>query len=112
MLRSLRRIFSFFYQWMAEVFRQPWLMISLIVGPFLILFIFGEGEAIGAPRPRAVIVLPAGQNDVSDLGVTPQDLSQYLQVVATTTDEQQARADLVRGNADLVVVIPSNAAQT
>lgn len=111
MLRSITRVFSFFSQWLAEVVRQPWLMVSLIVGPFLILLLFGEGENIGAPKPRAVLVTPSGQSDGAALAITPQDLSQYLTLVGTTSNEQQARDQLVNGSADIVVVLPGDPTQ-
>lgn len=112
MRKSLTRIFSFFNQWMAEVLRQPWLMVSLVIGPFLILLLFGEGEAIGAPRPRTVLVTPAGQTSDSALSIAPKELSQYLDIVGSTSNEQQARAALVAGTADLVVVLPADPTQT
>lgn len=110
-LRSITRILSFFSQWLAEVVRQPWLMVSLVAGPFLILLLFGEGETVGAPKPRAVLVTPAGQAAGSALAVAPQELSQYLTVVGTTSNEQQARAELVNGAADIVVVLPGDPTQ-
>jgi ABC-2 type transport system permease protein len=109
--RSITRVLSFFSQWMAEVVRQPWLMVSLVVGPFVILLLFGEGETVGAPKPRAVLVMPAGQPAGAALGVSPQALSQYLTVVGTTADEQQARAELVNGKADIVVTLPPDPSQ-
>jgi ABC-2 type transport system permease protein len=112
LLRSVIRIFSFFSQWLAEVVRQPWLMVSLVVGPFLILLLFGEGENIGAPKPRAVLVTQPSPSAGATLAVTPQDLSQYLTVVGTTSNLQQARDQLVNGNADIVVVLPGDPTQT
>jgi hypothetical protein len=50
MLRSVVRTLSFFSQWMAEVVRQPMLMATLVLGPFLILLLFGQGEQFGAPQ--------------------------------------------------------------
>ncbi|HEY8745126.1 MAG TPA: hypothetical protein VIU62_18710, partial [Chloroflexota bacterium] len=111
MLRSFIRITSFFSQWLAEVVRQPWLMVSLVVGPFLILLLFGEGENIGAPKPRAVLVTPSGQGAGATLAVSPQELSQYLIIVGTTTNVQQAQAALVNGSADIVVVLPGDPTQ-
>lgn len=111
MFRSITRVLSFFSQWLAEVVRQPWLMVSLVVGPFVILLLFGEGETVGAPKPRAVLVMPAGQPAGATLAVSPQALSQYLTVVGTTTDEQQARSALVDGKADIVVSLPSDPTQ-
>jgi ABC-2 type transport system permease protein len=104
-VKSLTRTFSFFNQWTAEVLRQPWLMVVLVIGPFLIRVLFGFGEVIGAPKPRTILVTSPGAQQ-STLQVLPQDVSQYLNIVATTSDEQQARAELAAERADLVVVVP------
>ena len=40
MMRAITRTLSFFSTWMAEVVRQPALMLSLVVGPFLLLLLF------------------------------------------------------------------------
>lgn len=111
MLRSLTRILSFFSQWMAEVIRQPGLMISLVIGPFLILFLFGEGETVGAPRPRTVLVMASGEQQ-SAFAISPKQLGAYLDIVGVSNNEQAARQELVNGNADLVVVIPGDPTQT
>ncbi|HLG73602.1 MAG TPA: ABC transporter permease [Chloroflexota bacterium] len=108
--RSIIRTLSFFSQWASEVLRQPWLMIVLVLGPFVVLFLFGAGESVGAPKPRAIIVVPAGQQQ-SPLAVSTDNLTQYLQVVATTTDLQGAREQLANNKADLVVVIPPDPLQ-
>jgi len=92
---------------MAEVLRQPWLMVVLVLGPFLILFLFGYGEGVGAPQPRTIIVQPQGQEQ-SALTVVPTELSQYLKIEGTTTNLQAARQQLIDGQADLVVVVPPN----
>src|SRR5579883_3001653 len=108
--RSIIRTLSFFSQWASEVLRQPWLMIVLVLGPFVVLFLFGAGESVGAPKPRAIIVVPAGQQQ-SPLAVSTDNLTQYLQVVATTTDLQGACEQLANNKADLVVVIPPDPLQ-
>ncbi|HEU0167399.1 MAG TPA: hypothetical protein VFS62_06455, partial [Chloroflexota bacterium] len=107
MVRSLTRTSSFFSQWGAEVLRQPWLLIVLILGPFLVLALFGYGEKVGAPAPRAIIVTPPGSQS-NDLAVTPQDLTQFLHVVGNTTDLHAAQQALVDGRADVVVVVPQD----
>lgn len=108
-MRSVIRILSFFRQWLAEVARQPMLMVALILGPFVILLLFGLGETLGAPRPRTVVVTPAQQQPGDPLQVSIQEVRRYVTVVGTTTNEQQARADLVAGRADVVLIIPANA---
>lgn len=107
MIKSGTRILSFFSQWAAEVIRQPWLMAVLVLGPFLVLFLFGYGETIGAPRPRAIVVVPAGQEQ-SPLAVETRDLTQFLTIVDTTSDGQRAKQELVNQRADVVVMVPPN----
>ncbi len=108
-MHSVLRILSFFRQWLAEVVRQPMLMVALIIGPFLILLLFGLGESLGAPRPRTVVVMPGQVTQGDPLQVSLQQVQRYVTVVGTTTSEQQARADLVAGRADVVLIIPANA---
>ncbi|MFI5268269.1 MAG: hypothetical protein ACHQ7M_12920, partial [Chloroflexota bacterium] len=105
--RSVTRTLSFFSQWAAEVLRQPMLMAVLVLGPFLILFLFGYGETVGAPRPRTIIVTQQGQGQ-TPLEVNTTDLAQFLDIRGTTSNEQQARQELLYGQVDLVVVVPPN----
>jgi ABC-2 type transport system permease protein len=107
MSKSIVRTLSFFSQWAAEVLRQPWLMIVLVLGPFIVLFLFGYGEVVGAPRPRTIVVVPAEQQQ-SPLAVVPDEMSQFLRVEGTTSNVDQARQQLRDGDADLVVVVPPN----
>ncbi|MHB8618652.1 MAG: ABC transporter permease, partial [Chloroflexota bacterium] len=112
-MKPITRTLSFFSQWMAEVFRQPWLMVVLVIGPIAILLLFGEGENVGAQRPRAMLVLPSGQtSQQSALGMNQKALSTYLDVVGVTSSPGQARADLSSGRVDLVVIPPVNPLQT
>jgi ABC-2 type transport system permease protein len=108
MLRSIARTLSFFSKWLAEVLRQPSLMLSLIIGPFLILLAFGEGIKSGVPQPRTLFVDrgPAGEPD--RMRPIPQELNQYLTVVGQTRDIEEARSKLVHGEVDLVAVLPSD----
>ena len=84
-MRAITRTLSFFSTWMAEVVRQPALMLSLVVGPFLLLLLFGEGVKLGAPMPRTILVMP---EDGQDERIDPvlDDLSRYLDIVDETHD--------------------------
>src|SRR5215217_7988984 len=77
--RSVVRTLSFFSKWLAEVMRQPALMLSLVVGPFLLLLLFGEGVKLGAPLPKTVLVRDEGPQDQR---MTPlrKELDGYLDV--------------------------------
>lgn len=104
MIGSLTRTMAFFSKWMAEIIRQPALMFTLIVGPFLVLLAFGQGVDIGGTRPRTIVVRPAGaQGEIQPL---PEELNAHIEVVGETTDLSEARRELKKGHADVVAVLP------
>jgi ABC-2 type transport system permease protein len=106
MLRPITRILAFFSKWMAEVIRQPALMLSLVVGPFLVLLAFGEGVEIGGPRPRTLVVTPSGGGGA--LLPIEEELDEHVTVVGTTDNLDRARAELRRGQVDAVMVLPGD----
>jgi ABC-2 type transport system permease protein len=109
MLRSLNRTLSFFVKWLAEVVRQPGLMLSLIVGPFIILLAFGQGVKLGVPRPRTILVeQPAASGAQTPIAPVVDDLNQYLEIVGQTPDLAAARRQLEEGRTDLVAVLPAD----
>jgi ABC-2 type transport system permease protein len=91
MMGSLTRTLSFYAKWMAEVIRQPSLMVSLIVGPFLILLLFGQGAQLGFPRPRILVVTPAS-GDQQQVQAAIAGLSEYVDFVGETTAKQGRRS--------------------
>ncbi len=107
MIKGLVRTFSFFGRWLAELLRQPVLVLVLVVGPFLVLLAFGLGVTAFEPRPKTIVVVPAqgGARDV------PQRLGEHLDIVGQTSDLDQAREQLRRGDADAVVVLPGDPRQ-
>jgi ABC-2 type transport system permease protein len=107
--RSLARTLAFFSKWFAEVYRQPALMVSLVIGPFLVLLAFGQGVDLGGPRPKTLVVRPeAAQNQ--ELAPLPEELNQHVQIVGETTDMEWARNQLREGEVDAVAVIPADPA--
>lgn len=107
MLRSVTRTLAFYVKWLAEVLRQPALMLSLVVGPFLLLAAFGQGAKLGVPKPRTYLVTPQA-NLNGPLDPVPEDLDQYLNIVDKGSDLAVAREQLRQGKADLVAVLPSD----
>jgi ABC-2 type transport system permease protein len=108
--RSLVRIGSFTGKELREVIRRPGVLASLILGPFLIMFLFGLGYT-GYRTPFATeVVIPEN----SDL---PRDLEYYaelapgrLDVRGVGTDAEAAEGRLRAGKIDLLIVTPENAA--
>jgi ABC-2 type transport system permease protein len=108
--RSLVRIGSFTGKELREVIRRPGVLASLILGPFLVMFLFGLGYT-GYRTPFATeVVIPEN----SDL---PRDLEYYaelapgrLDVRGVGSDAEAAEGRLRAGQIDLLIVTPENAA--
>jgi ABC-2 type transport system permease protein len=107
----LIRAFAFFKKDMVEVFRQPRLLFTLVLGPFLILLLFGMGFDPAPPTLRTVLVSQAGtafQVDSEAAG----SLGSQVSLVKTVTEESEARAMMEAGEADVAVIVPADAAAT
>ena len=111
MLKTVTRTSSFFSKWLAEVVRQPSLMVTLVVGPFLILLAFGQGVTLTIPQPDTMVVVPEGQGEHRELNPDPGQLERYLDIAGTTPDLEYARSKLEQGDVDLVAVLPPDPLQ-
>lgn len=107
------RTTSFVSKELIEVIRRPGALISLILGPFLVMALFGLGYS-GQRRPlETVLVVPTGSN-------LPRELSAYQDVgsgpgvhlIEVTDDLASARDRLQREQIDLLVIAPTNADET
>jgi ABC-2 type transport system permease protein len=110
--RSLVRITSFLGKELRETLRRPGILAALVIGPFLIMLVFGLGYT-GARQPfQAEVVVPQG----SDL---PQDPKFYedlapgrMDVVAVSSDQNAAAQRLRDRQTDMTIVVPANAQQS
>ncbi len=96
-----------------EVLRQTRLILILVLGPFLILLIFGIGYRNQARVLRTVFVIPPSEQGLQ------QEVKHYATTLGPQIDfrgfaknEGQALADLASGKVDAVVVVPNNIEQT
>lgn len=112
MFRFLIRISAFIGKELAEILRQTPLILTLVLGPFLILLLFGIGYRSEARPLRTIFVL----NDSSDL---KQQVEEYaknmgpqLIYMGITPDQGSAMRALQLGAVDLVVVIPANSLES
>jgi ABC-2 type transport system permease protein len=107
--KSWVRVNSFTGKELREVMRRPGVLASLILGPFLIMLVFGFGYR-GAPDAFATeIVVPEGS-------ALPQDPAFYedlapgrLEVVRVSQSREESEDRLRRNLIDLVVVAPTDA---
>jgi ABC-2 type transport system permease protein len=107
--QSIVRMASFTGKELREVLRRPGVLLSLIVGPFVIMFIFGLGYSGYRDAFQTEIVIPAG-NDF------PRDAEYYetlapgrLEVVNISENGEAAEDRLRDGEIDLLIVAPENA---
>ena len=111
MFRGLIRLLAFFAKELAEIRRQPRLIISLVLGPFLILALFGLGYSGEQPQLRTTLVVPAEMENDPRINAIVQNLGPSFDVVSITTDQQQAAQQLSDGVVDIVEVVPAGVDQ-
>ncbi len=108
--RFFIRIWAFVGKEIAEVVRQPLLVLTLIVAPFLILLLFGLGYR-GENQPlRTIVVMPQDSPFRAELPKITKPLEPVLDVRSVTPNEQAARNELRQHKVDLVVIAPRDPA--
>ena len=111
LLKTLTRILAIVGKELVSVVRRPGALISLVLGPFLIMALFGVGYS-GYRRPldtdrRHPARRPACSTDAEPY----QDVAgEGLNIVEVTADEAAAMDQLDDQQVDVVVVAPADAA--
>ena len=106
--QSILRILAIVGKELIEVIRRPGAMVSLIVGPFLIMAIFGLGyDGVRRPLDTLIVIPPTS--------VLPTDAARYqelagggLRIVDVIPDRSAAIRQLQAGAVDVVVVAPED----
>ena len=103
------RTTSFVSKELIEVIRRPGALISLVLGPFLVMALFGIGYS-GQRRPLdTVLIIPPAST-------LPKDVESYrefgtgpgVRLIEVTDDLDGARERLQREQIDLIVIAPEN----
>jgi ABC-2 type transport system permease protein len=104
---ALIRVFGIIRKELTSVVRQPRLILTLILGPFLIVLVFGLGYRSQPAPYRTLVVL--GSDDAG-LAADPERLRDVfggsIDLVGVITDPAVARGQLRDGEIDLVIVAP------
>jgi ABC-2 type transport system permease protein len=111
MLKPIIRLLSFFSKEVNEVRRQPKLVLSLLLGPFLILLLFGIGYQGERPKLRTALVVPAQGVDQAELEALKHAISANFTLVKTDSDLDAALAMLRSGQLDVVEILPADMEQ-
>ena len=86
LIKVITRVLAFVGKEIVEVARRPGALISLILGPFLIMAIFGAGYS-GYRRPlNTVVVVPEGSG-------LPTDVADHRDVVLGVDEHLEARSN-------------------
>ena len=112
LLPSLIRISGFVRKEAAEVLRQPRLVGTLILGPFLILLLFGLGYSSQPIPIRTLFVVPEDSLLRSYLQDNVNTFVTQLVYEGMTSDEEQAKAAVRSGHVDVAVAVPDETYQT
>lgn len=107
-LAVIWRLLAFVGKELVETVRRPGALVSLVLGPFIIMAIFGVGFS-GVRRPlETLIVIPSSSQ-------LPREAEQYqelagppLNIVEIVDDRAAAEGRLRAGLIDLVVVAPED----
>lgn len=111
LLKSLTRIGSYVGKEIIQIFRRPGAFFSLVLGPFLIMALFGAGYG-GFRRPlETVLVIPEGLNISRDAQDYQKIAEPALHIREVSSDGEAARAELARQNVDLVIIAPGDAVE-
>ena len=108
-VQSFVRIGSFTGKELREVLRRPGVLASLILGPFVIMFVFGLGySGYRAPFSTEIVIPPGNE--------LPREADYYADLAPGRLDVQRISEDpgpaeerLRNGEIDLLIVAPENA---
>jgi ABC-2 type transport system permease protein len=111
-LRSPLRILSFFSKELFETLREPRLIASLILGPFIILLLFGTGYS-DIPRPfRTQLVHPDSEEYQKVEGYINRLQTPQLQILGSTPNLDEALGQLRARQLDVVFAMPPEPFET
>jgi ABC-2 type transport system permease protein len=112
MFKFLIRISSFLSKELTEILRQPRLILTLVLGPFLIMFLFG----LGYPEQNRVLRTTYVAEDPNalqgEMKVITENVSPSIVNQGVETDKELALAKLALNQTDLVVLVPANALES
>lgn len=116
LLDRLRRAFfrplAFFTKEFIQMRRQPRLILMLIVGPFLVLLLFGLGYSSKTAPVDTVLVIPPDAHLPADRSYYAQQFTPPFRLVDVTDNRDQAVAALQAQKVDAVIIFPEHASET
>jgi ABC-2 type transport system permease protein len=108
LFKFLIRISSFVSKELTEIVRQPRLILTLVLGPFLIMFLFGLGYPEQNRTLRTTFVAEDPSSLPANLDLFTNSANPAIASQDVETDKELALAKLALNQTDLVIVIPKD----
>ena len=109
--RSIGRVLAQVRKELIQVRRRPGAFLSLVLGPFLIMAVFGLGYT-GVRRPlETVVVIPSSLQLPRDVNFYQDLAGPALHIMRVDDTADAAHGELAAQQLDLLVVAPADAAE-
>jgi len=108
LFKSSIRISAFLNKELTEIFRQPRLIFTLVLGPFLIIMLFGIGYPTEGRALRTLFVVGDQNPLAGEVESLAKIIGPAIVYQGMKNDENAALTDLASGRTDIVVVIPDD----
>ncbi len=112
LLRAILRSFAFLQKEISESLRHPQVFVAVILGPFLILLLFGVGFIQEPPKFRTIFVTEDDQAMSQLLLEHAGQVSPQVEMDSTTDKLDQAILQMKNEEIDLVILLPRNPMET
>lgn len=112
MFRFLIRISSFLTKELTEIFRQPLLIFTLVLGPFLIMSLFGLAYPDQNRVLRTIYVAKDPASFQQQMPIFTEAFSSTIVNQGVASDESLTLSKLALNETDLVIVVPENPFET
>jgi ABC-2 type transport system permease protein len=106
--KMLTRVLAIVGKELVSILRRPGALISLVLGPFLILALFGAGYSGYRRALDTIVVVPANSGLPTDVETYQGVAGEGLHVAEVTSDEAAAMEKLKDQLVDVVIVAPSD----
>lgn len=110
--RFIIRSSTFLRKELVGIFRQPRLILTLILGPFVIMLLFGLAYRREARSLRTIFVVPQNSSLTAQVQKFGETLGPAITYEGIVNNEEVALKELNQNKVDLVVVVPPHPMET
>lgn len=107
-VRRPLQIATFLKKEAVDVVHQPRLLVTLVIGPFLIMAIFGIGYRDTPDPLKTLFVVPADSPLIEQIDDYANEISTFVDYRGVNSDLDDARRQLFAGDIDLIVTFPDD----